>query len=239
MKLFQISLIISLIMISSCRKNRSHTLEGRIMINCETPLAFANLQLREHYYDQKLIKEFKTNEEGYFELSYSQLEDNYLFSSGHMNSEIEIVSAETDSIPVIYYYIPGNESFNFKTMPILRVRKDYDIYLEVNNPYSNQDTLHFYDYTQENPWANPIKIAGPFQSGLLYSVENGIVRSEHSDFSKLPLNPAGIDFLNELEVKPLYDYNIKGPGIYKPSTVKADFGLQCEEGNYQVTLVID
>lgn len=239
MKLFQISIIILLILHSSCNKNRTHTLEGRIMYNCETPLANANLELREHYYSQGLIKAFKTDENGYFRLTYPDLQDNSLFSSGHMDSEIEIVSAGTDSVAVNYYYIPGNKNFNFKTMPILRIRKDYDIYLEVNSPYTADDTLHFYDYTKENPYAHPIKVPGPFQSGLLYSVENGIVRSGHSDFSKLPIHAPEINLLDELEVKPNYSYNIKGPGLYKPSVVKADFGLQCEDGNYQLTLVID
>lgn len=239
MKLIQLLFILSFFVILGCRKNRNHTLEGRIMLDCETPLAYANLELREHYYDEKLIKEFKTDENGYFNVSYSQIDDHQVFGSNYMHSEIEIISAASDSINVSYYYIPGNRSFDFNTMPILRVRKDYDIYLEVNNPYTDEDTLHIYDYTKENPAANPLEIQGPFQSGLLYSVENGIVRSGFSDFSKLSLSSSGIDFLNELEVKPMYSCNIKGPDTYQPSNVSTNFGLQCEEGNYEVTLVID
>ena len=239
MKLQLFLIIFFLLSVSSCKKNRVHTLEGRIMLKCDTPLSFANLELREHYYDKKLIKEFTTDSEGYFNVSYSQIDDYEIFGSGHMHSEIEIVSATTDSSKVNYYYIPGNRSFDFKTMPILRIRKDYDIYLEVNNPYTEDHTLHLYDYTKENPAANPMEIQGPFESGLLYSVENGFVGTNIYDFSKLPLSPEGIDFLKEIEVEPTFSYNIQGTDTYVPMNKTTNFGLQCEEGSYQVTLVID
>jgi len=215
----------------ACNKNAVFELEGRIMIDCETPLSDTELEIHDANKHER-IATFKTNEHGYFKATYPHIKTR---TPGTLQKEprISIIGNTNDTLFIHYPEILGNKNVNFETLPILRIKKSFSVVLDVENPYDANHTLLLPDYTQPNPTAQPIAIAGPFTSGVLYNVENARI-----DWKMNPVDFTKPNGLNSIEVKYVFHYKLVGPNGEVRQSQTTSFGLQCETGDFIVQLKI-
>jgi hypothetical protein len=157
-------------MIFGCKKiiknDKKYTVEGRLMYNCETPVSDIELSFSQGDpgiigLKKPLFLIVKTDGEGYFKAVYNGKDAN--------GSDFTIRKSGTimEGIPIhqnidlgnVYYDIP---SFSF----IVR--------LEVEQPYTDQDTLLYYDwnYPQNGAEHWGEKISGPFENSIIDTVWN-------------------------------------------------------------------
>jgi len=236
MKRIIILTLLTVLIFVSCRKNSTYTLEGRIMIDCDTPLSNANLELHETYNEERILAHFKTSSDGYFKVTYTKIPSATMFNHLYP-AKVKIIASPMDSIKVYFNKIDGNRNFDFETMPILRIHKSVQFVLDVENPYTAEHVLRFPDYRLSNPYSNPIEIQGPFNSGVLYTVDSLLMRPEFHDFTKKGLRQPN-DWLNTLIVEQYFSGRITGPNTGVTRGTTGSFGLQCEPGLYQVVIKI-
>lgn len=232
MKLINFYTILFVFFFISCNKEAEFTLEGRIMIDCETPLSNAELEI----YDANkndLISTFKTDENGSFKASYPRIKTR-VPGSLQKSPKVSILGDLNSDYSVYFPNISGNRNINLETLPILRVKKSFDVVLDVENPYNANYKLVLPDYTQPNPNAIPIEIVGPFTPGVVYSAQNVWIQR---DIDKVDFTiPNGMDLL---EVNYLFPYKIVGPTGTVNKNILQNFGLQCDTLGVQVVLSIN
>ena len=228
----RILILISGLLFISCDKNIEFTIDGRIMIDCETPLSNAELEIHDAN-ENELISTFITDEDGYFKATYPKIKGR-IPGILQKESKVSIVGITDGGLHVYYPDIYGNRNMNLETLPVLRVKKSFDVILNVENPYDASYTLILPDYTQPNPTAQPIEIVGPFTSGIVYSAENALLNwiTNTTNFTQP-------NSMNTLEVEYLFSCQIVGPYGTKHINQKATLGLQCEADNFQVVLTLE
>lgn len=156
-------LIVFFTLIGCKNKNKEYTLEGRLMSSCDLPASNKQMSL----YQESItltsnggyLKDFTCDENGYFKVVYKAENSGKL--SIRTNGEIlrGIPSKKNLNIGKVYNNPP---SVKF----IVRLR--------VNNAYTANDTLYYYDWNYPQNGASHWvkKIAGPFQSGIIDTVQN-------------------------------------------------------------------
>lgn len=232
MKTTRLLILLAGLLLISCDKNIEFTIEGRIMIDCETPLSNAELEIHDANKNE-LISTFMTDEDGYFKATYPKIKGR-IPGILQKESKVSIIGMTDGGLHVYYPAISGNRNLNLETLPVLRVKKSFDVILNVENPYDASYTLVLPDYTQPNPTAHPIEIVGPFISGIVYNAENALLNwiTNTTNFTQP-------NSFNTLEVEYLFSCQIVGPNDTKHINQKASFGLQCETGNFQVILTLN
>src|SRR5690554_1927588 len=148
----------------ACDKSNEikYTVKGRLMHDCGVPAAnVTDVSFKQHgqpLFGQKgMFLSFNTDAEGYFEVVYNRKDANSLDMEILKNGPI------LEGIPAMKNLDLGEV---FWGTPIF----SYVRYLEVNNPYTTNDTLILPDY---NTGIGVAKyIAGPFESGVIDTIWN-------------------------------------------------------------------
>jgi hypothetical protein len=157
--------IFVMLLLSSCTKQRNRTLtvEGTLMANCSTPAA--NTSGYFHYtggMTRYTWAEFTTDANGYFKITEKIGGSNLTLNVGNGSGVLRNIT------------LLGNDYLDLGKVYINPPKTKYYLYLEVNNPYNELDTLTYYDwgYPQNgrNHWTK--KVAGPFSSGIIDTVHN-------------------------------------------------------------------
>lgn len=154
-KLNHVVFIVLLVIVNSCNKDKEYTLTGRLMASCDVPMPNTVISLKQ---DVNMLNQggflgdFSTDENGYFNIVYTPERGGALRFVSNGSFFENIPAYQNLDLGNVYY----GASVNF------------NISLEVTNPYTDQDTLEY---------GNPITgqsefIPGPFQSGQI-QVVNG------------------------------------------------------------------
>ena len=151
-----------LLMASSCSKKdkQPNVIKGRLMYGCTTPAANVPLMLKgggKFVQTVDGMNEIYTDENGYFEFKFHPVMSWYTL----MSSPQKIVS----QIP--------NQSFTDLGEVNFGATVDFIIKLQVNNPYTENDTLYIPDYHNSDPFAQ-LAFAGPFSNGQVLDTLIGI-----------------------------------------------------------------
>ena len=172
------------------------TLKGRLMSNCTVPYANGLVKLRNNTGGGASFSEdingnidFYTDDNGYFEINYR--------SRGTLGTLYAPYKA-IQKIPI------KNEELVFDMGEVtLNSVVNFVIKLEVNNVYTENDTLTIADYnsTQSNP---QIKFVGPFTDQILDTVFARPYISYPITFSQVPQTYIAYGFTQEVNVQ--YEY---------------------------------
>lgn len=164
MKFLQYLLLIVpfLLMASNCSKKdkQPNVIKGRLMYGCVTPAANVPLMLKA---GNKFVEtvdganKIYTDEYGYFEFKFQPVMKWYTL----MASPQKILS----QIPNQSHTDLGEVNFGASI--------DFIIKLQVNNPYTESDTLYIPDYQSSDPFAQK-SFAGPFSNGQVLDTLIGI-----------------------------------------------------------------
>ncbi|MEX2484905.1 MAG: hypothetical protein WED10_10110 [Brumimicrobium sp.] len=158
-----LSLVLMILIFTSCQKKRTLTFEGRLFKSCNTPAANKEFSIRTSTfspfsYSPDLVLNFTTDDEGYFKVTHT--EDSNI-------SKFTVVVGAREVLYVHYYPEDhkklGNMYISFPT--------NFIINLDVQNPYTENDTLVMHDFSSSDPFAEKL-FPGPFESGFLDSVVN-------------------------------------------------------------------
>jgi len=200
----------------ACDKSNEikYTVKGRLMHACGVPAAnVTDVSFKQHgqpLFGQKgMFLSFNTDAEGYFEVVYNRKDANSL--------DMEILKSGPilEGIPAMKNLDLGEV---FWGVPIF----SYVRYLEVNNPYTTNDTLILPDHNNTSePF--PFKyIAGPFESGVIDTIWN------HSFMGKLQYKKA-----------PVYNpfFRLTSEHSWRESSISLND--LCFEGMYEAVLVLD
>ena len=160
--------LIPLVLLSSKCKDKEpviRTLKGRLMNNCTVPYANGLVKLRNNKGGGASFSEdingnidFYTDENGYFEINYK--------SRGTLGTLYAPYKA-IERIPI------NNEELVFDIGEVnLNGTVNFVIKLEVNNAYTENDTMFVPDYNSTtDAWAQ-IAIPGPFQDMIIDTIVN-------------------------------------------------------------------
>lgn len=143
-----------LLMASKCNeKNKEpNVMKGRLMYNCTVPASNVKVLLKtEGNKTVEMIdgsKELFTDEEGYFEFQFHRKANKYVLYAPYKTMA---------NIPDKKYLDLGE----------IQLERTYNCYirLDVQNPYSDNDTLIYADWSSLP--VQTIRIPGPFQSGII------------------------------------------------------------------------
>lgn len=194
-----------LFMASHCpKKNKApRTLRGRIVAGCDgTPMANLNMMFSQQttqFNTGGRVGECTTDENGYFELIYTPEHNGLLTLYSHGPVLTDIPLDDQLDLGDVYYSAAVN----------------FTVRLDVQNPYTDQDTLYYYDWNypvSSTTWVK--KIPGPFQSGFIDTVTN-------ATFMDFP-----ISYSKESTIKVNYYIN-----VYDPNN-NAKVSLMPCSGNY-------
>jgi len=158
-------LIACSLLLFSCNKNKTTTIEGILMASCDTPAANTSgiIKTDDGFASDGVSLSFTTNENGYFKVSHT----------GKEIGNFRLIAGGGEVLSV--WSLPGWEK-DLGKVYINPPRVNYYLKLEVNNTsYSELDTLHYrnagYPSNGLPPW---IKKAGPFSNGDLDTVLNAV-----------------------------------------------------------------
>jgi hypothetical protein len=159
----------------SCNKPASSkliTIEGQLMSSCDVPAANKSGSIRTNdglLTGSGLSLDFTTDENGYFKIQYSGTEnlDNFTVR----------VQGSSDVLKVTNL---GGNNKDLGKVYINPFPTNFIIKLDVQNPYTENDTLVMLDFDNPDPFANKL-IPGPFSTGYLDSVFN-------YSFTKFPIH---------------------------------------------------
>ncbi|WP_107039084.1 hypothetical protein [Brumimicrobium mesophilum] len=200
-----------------CRdKDKEYTIEGRLMLDCETPASnVSGISMKQNVslgIKKGMIIYFETDEDGYFEVKY--------LGGDGTNSDFKILKNGEilRDIPVFQDIDLGNVYFSLP-------RFDFVVKLEVENAYSNLDTLFYQDcnYPQNGADFWMKKIAGPFESIIIDTMWNCKMMSSYS-YGKEPLMEVSY-YIND----------------YQTNSQKTNFQLSdlCSNKLYEATINLD
>lgn len=152
-----------LLLVGCKNKKTEYTIEGYLMSTCDLPASNKQLSLYQESVTLTSIggylKDFSTDENGYFKVVY-QAENSGKLS---IRSNGEILKG-----------IPSKKNLNIGKVYNNPPSVKFIVRLQVNNAYTANDTLHYYDWNYPQNGASHWvkKIAGPFQSGIIDTVQN-------------------------------------------------------------------
>lgn len=217
-------IIISLILflIASCNKNKKVFVEGILMEDCNTPAANTPLIALQDDYNHALFssdvwEEFTTNSQGYFRFEAKKN------VTVHLNLKSQMTRLMND-IEI------GNNNLNIGKVYSERFLTKHVINLDVQQPYTENDTLILiYKNNTSNPSYNEFKYyTGPFQSGILDTMENITFKGYPRTYSFEPSNDFQIS----------YSFRIRSlPSLNK--TTPATLNFNCSNEYNFTTLLID
>ena len=159
-----INYIFVVLLLVSCEKskNKSLTIEGRLMSGCNTPAANKEGSIRT--YDALsgpgIVLDFITDDNGYFKISHNE--------KGSISKFYVNVEGGSDVLRVHYYPEDHKKLGDIYINPF---PTNFIISLDVQNSYTSNDTLAIRDYSSSDPFAQRL-IPGPFTNGFLDSVVN-------------------------------------------------------------------
>jgi hypothetical protein len=156
------TIVIALLVACSKNTNQQVTVTGRLMQSCDTPAANKNGLIRLPgggiLANPSKTLEFTTDENGYFTVTHNESFSDFSVRTSAAHSVLEVESLGGDKKELGEVYInPFPNKFIIK--------------LDVNNPYTENDTLVLKDFGNSDPLAQRY-IPGPFESGFLDSVVN-------------------------------------------------------------------
>lgn len=166
-----------LLMASKCNeKNKEpNVMRGRLMYNCTTPASNVKVLLKtDGMKTVEMIdgsKELFTDEDGYFEFQFHRKANKYTLYAPYKTMG----------------FIPDKKYLDLGEVN-LGGRMNFIIKLQVSNPYTENDTLYYYDWNYPQNGADHWvkKVAGPFQQGNLDTVVNSLFMSYPLIYSRAP-----------------------------------------------------
>ena len=209
-----------LLLFSSCIKNKTITIEGRLMQSCDTPAANREGSIVGNsglLTGPGEILFFTSDENGYFKASYT----------GRVNIVSFGVSVQGGGEVLRVNHLEG-EKKDLGEVYIFPPSVSYYLYLDVDSSYTSSDTLHYLNGgSPNNGEPSYVKLAGPFSNGVIDTVASSI------NMSAIPLT-----YNSSLIPKGRLVYYINE---YDPITAKeVSFPTpHCQEEYQTVTLVID
>lgn len=165
------SIIVTLFIASvvlSCQRNKPYMISGRLLYSCDSVAANEDaLYIKQdivyafNFNKQKLSKDFSTNENGFFHIGYKRKEAVNSFFNIYYDNKLVLDS------------IPYKENINLGDVYIGKRPISYLIRLEVDNSYTENDTLIIRDYNQFLVDKQAVlRIPGPFQNEIVDTVWN-------------------------------------------------------------------
>jgi hypothetical protein len=158
-------LITSSLLLFSCNKNKTTTIEGILMASCDTPAANTSgiIKTDDGFASDGVSLSFTTDENGYFKVSHTGKELN----------KFRVIAGGSEVLSV--WNLPGKEK-DLGKVYINPPRVNYYLKLDVNNTsYSELDTLHYsnggFPTNGQPAW---LKLAGPFENRIIDSVFSAI-----------------------------------------------------------------
>ncbi|MGM0480164.1 MAG: hypothetical protein ACQERC_13155 [Bacteroidota bacterium] len=217
-----ISYIFVTLLLISCskQKNQEHTLTGRLMQSCEIPAAnkdgiiyFSGGGLLNN---PSITLEFTTDDNGYFEVDHNEPFTEFSVRTSPANSVLEVDS------------IPGDDN-DLGEVYLFPPSVSYYLYLEVSNAFTESDTLLYNNHGwPEDGRDELLKIAGPFQSGIVDTV-----------YMATNMNHLPIDF-NDTLPKRTINYRIINENTNDHPVKSVDFPTSyCVEEYIDVTFIIE
>ena len=159
-----INYIFVVLLLVSCEKskNKSLTIEGRLMSGCNTPAANKEGSIRT--YDALsgpgIVLDFITDDNGYFKISHNE--------KGSISKFYVNVEGGSDVLRVHYYPEDHKKLGDIYINPF---PTNFIINLDVQNPYTENDTLVMLNHNSSDPF-DQLLIPGPFESGFIDSVSD-------------------------------------------------------------------
>jgi hypothetical protein len=178
---YSILFLVPIVLLSSKCKDKEpviRTLKGRLMNNCTAPYANGLVKLRNNTgggasfsEDINGNKDFYTDSNGYFEINYK--------SRGTLGTLYAPYKA-IERIPI------KNEELVFDMGEVnLNGTVNFVIKLEVNNPYTANDTLVLRDWNSTSAY-DRIVIPGPFVAGIIDTVWKASYSSYPITYNEVP-----------------------------------------------------
>jgi hypothetical protein len=178
-----LAILFSAVLLLSSKCNKKNTvpgvLKGRVMVNCTTPYANKEVSVQapagfsklEYLEDANGNSVFYTDEDGYFEITYvtKKVHEGTLFAPYSAMTGIPL--GEGQNLDIGEVILNGTVNFVIK--------------LQVNNPYTANDTLLIRDFNGSSIYSQ-LRIPGPFQSGIIDTVWNEGFISYPISYNKVP-----------------------------------------------------
>jgi hypothetical protein len=161
---YLISIITTIVLLAACTKhsNKEITVTGRLMQSCDNPAANKNGMIRLPgggvLNKPSTSLEFTTDENGYFKVTHNESFSTFSVrtSANHSVLDVSSLGGDEKELGEVYIFPPSGS---------------YYLYLEVNNTYTENDTLHYgnagFPEDGREPW---LKKAGPFTNGIIDTV---------------------------------------------------------------------
>jgi hypothetical protein len=241
--------ICAVILFSSCLKSHKNVqVEGRLMKNCNTPASNTKAYIMWH--DRpfalpgaggtggyNLWAEITTDNNGYFKVTkQSEWGDTLKIvvdKSAYVN--------RVQNLTVLDKIRPGKKNhINLGNVYTHSIQTDFTIKLDVRNPYTENDTLVIFNYTDYEMGQLPLPlmyIPGPFFSGVFGTATNyNYIGRFYSNF---PLNYNDVTENKTLIAS--YAYSIRSLPAYNKKFPNAKFNIApiCSRNFAEVTLVIE
>lgn len=219
-----ISYIFVTLLLISCskQKNQEHTLTGRLMQSCDIPAANKDAIIRFPgggiLSNPATTLEFTTDENGYFKVTHDDPFTEFSVRTSSAHSVLEVNS------------IPGDDN-DLGDIYINPFPTNFIIKLDVNNPYSVNDTLVMHDFSSSDPFASRL-IPGPFESGFLDSIVS-------HNYKLFPIKRS--DITKEGGPRNAVTYRLRSLPAYIGNHQSVDFYIApiCSGEFAEVTLTID
>ena len=214
-----LTIILSALFLFSC-KPKQVTIEGRLMADCNVPLANQSGTIHQKGMYAGKVADFTSDENGYFKAVFEP--------KGQGN----ICRIALEGGGTILEEIRFTEHTELGEVYANPVTLKYFLKLEVNNnSYSNLDTLVYsnggFPYNGKPSW---IKRAGPFHSGIIDTIDFA------SNLSSMPINHMMYNNHDFPLFRVSFYINLNSPDVTSHVNVPTPY---CVEEYHNVVLVID
>ncbi len=214
-----IGYIMAVVLFTACskQKNESYTLKGRFMQSCDSPAA--NKYGIIHFPGGGLLSkpstklEFTTDENGYFEVTHNSpfTEFSVRTSDAHSVLRVDSIPGDNNHLGEVYIFQPNTQFY---------------INLQVENNYTDQDTLYYPDYNSSSGFSWR-KVPGPFANGIIDTVHNSF------NSSAMP-----VEFNSSEPAQSSIRYYLNEP-IHENEKETKFFTSHCQDEYQEVTLKIE
>ena len=223
-----VNILLILFLLTACEKDNETitTIEGQLMASCDVPAANTSGFILTNdglLSGPGISLSFTTDENGHFKVSHRGKAD-------QLNSFTVRVQGSSDVLKVSS--LPGDNK-DLGKVYINPFPAKFVIKLEVNNPYSQNDSLVLFDFNNPNAMPSSAKLyPGPFTNTIIDTIDNYM-------FGKFPIHFS--DILAGRGPSLSFHHRIRSLPQYDQDPIYVNFNLQpiCSGEFAEVTLVID
>lgn len=223
-----LNILLILFLLTACEKDKETitTIEGQLMASCDIPAANTSGFILTNdglLSGPGISLNFTTDDNGHFKVSHRGKAD-------QLNSFMVRVQGSSDVLKVSG--LPGDNK-DLGKVYINPFPAKFVIKLDVNNPYTQNDSLVLFDFNNPNAMPTSAKLyPGPFTNSIVDTIDNYM-------FGKFPVHFS--DILAGRGPNLNFHYRIRSLPQYDQDPIYVNFNLNtiCSGEFAEVTLVID